>query len=329
VPNPKQVLVLSLGGTIAMSASGGRGVTPQLSGADLVAAVPGLDDVAQVDAESFRQLPGAHLTFDDIAALAERIAAEAERGVDGVVVTQGTDTIEETAFLLDLLLEIDTPVVVTGAMRNPTRPGADGPANLLSAVQVAAALHARGLGVLVVLNDEIHAARFVGKRHSALPSAFSSAVGPLGWVSEGEPRIPVSLPEWITVPGRRTREARVPLVTVVMDDGGEMLAAVAAAEVDGLVVEAFGAGHVPATLVEPLAAAAARMPVVFTSRTGQGEVLRGTYGFPGSETDLIDRGLIPGGWLDGPKSRVLLLAMLRAGFDRPAVRATFECVVRP
>jgi L-asparaginase len=323
----RSVLVLSLGGTIAMSSGDGRGVSPKLTGADLVGAVPELTQVARVDADSFRQLPGAHLTFDDLAALADRIDEAVAGGADGVVITQGTDTIEETAFLLDLLLDVDAPVVVTGAMRNPTLPGADGPANLLAAVQVAASGDARELGVLVVLNDEVHAARFVGKRHSTLPSAFRSAAGPLGWVTEGRPCIPLRLARQITVPRKAAGPGRVALVTAALDDDGGMVTAASAGRYDGIVVEALGGGHVPATLIEPLAEAAARMPVVFVSRTGQGDALRDTYGFPGSETDLIERGLIPGGWLDGPKARILLMALLRAGNDIDSVRARFESAV--
>jgi L-asparaginase len=321
------VLVLSLGGTIAMSTAEARGVQPRLSAEDLIASVPELSRVAQVEAESFRQLPGAHLTFGDVAALAGRIADETAGDVAGVVVTQGTDTLEETAMLADLLLDVEQPVVMTGAMRNPTLPGADGPANLLAAVQVAASGKARGMGVLVVLNDEIHAARFVGKRHSTLPSAFRSVVGPIGWVTEGEPRIPVALRPWITLAREPVKKAHVGLVTVCFDDDGQVLAGAAAGGLDGLVVEALGGGHVPGTLAEPLGEVAARIPVVLASRTGQGENLRRTYSFPGSETDLLDRGLIPGGWFDGPKARVLLAALLRAGYGTAAVRETFESLV--
>ena len=315
--------MLSLGGTIAMSSGSGRGVEPRLTGAELVAAVPALSEVASVEAESFRQLPGAHLTFDDLTALADRIDDEVARGVDGVVVTQGTDTLEETSYFVDLLLDVDAPVVFTGAMRNPTLPGADGPANLLASVQVAASNEARGHGVLVVLNDEIHAARFVAKRHSTLPSAFTSSVGPIGWVTEGRPRIPVSLPGSGTIPRAASSSVRVGLITVVLDDDPATLTAAMGAGLDGLVVEALGGGHVPATLVDALAAAAKQMPVILTSRTGRGETLRETYGFAGSETDLIERGLIPGGPLDGPKARVLLTALLRGGADMGAVRDAF------
>ena len=198
MPNDKDqrpsVTVLALGGTIAMTAGSGPGVVPTLTGEMLVAAVPGLADIAKIDARSFRQLPGAHLQFDDLEALAATIRELSAAGQRGIVVTQGTDTIEETAFALDRLLDLDTPVIVTGAMRNPTLPGADGPANLLAAVQVAISDEARGLGCVVVMNDEVHAARFVRKTHTSSPAAFTSpAAGVIGWVVEGRVRVSVRL----------------------------------------------------------------------------------------------------------------------------------------
>ena len=144
------IRVMSLGGTIAMTQQDGAGVTPTLTAEMLVNAVPGLTQIARVQALSFRQLPSAHLSYDDIESLAEAIRQAAADGVRGVVITQGTDTIEETAMLLDSLLSVSMPVIVTGAMRNPTVSGADGPANLLASVRVAAHESARGLGCLVI-----------------------------------------------------------------------------------------------------------------------------------------------------------------------------------
>lgn len=158
-----RVLLLSMGGTIAMQAGAGPGVVPRLSGEALVAAVPAIGQFARVEARSFRQLPGAHLGFDDLEALALTIEEAAREGFRGVVITQGTDTIEETAFVLDRLLALEMPVIVTGAMRNPTVVGAEGAANLLASIQVAVNSEARHLGCLVVLNDEVHSARFVDR----------------------------------------------------------------------------------------------------------------------------------------------------------------------
>ncbi|MDZ7748754.1 MAG: asparaginase domain-containing protein [Halofilum sp. (in: g-proteobacteria)] len=183
----KRIAVLSLGGTIAMLRADDGGVVPSLSGQALVDAVPELGEVATIEAESFRQVPGVQLSLDDLCALAVHVRERIEAGVDGVVVTQGTDTLEETSFLLDLLHGSDAPVVFTGAMRARQSPGADGPGNLLAAVQTAAADGARGLGSLLVMHDEIHAARFVQKTHVSLPAAFRSYPGPVGWVAEGGP----------------------------------------------------------------------------------------------------------------------------------------------
>lgn len=173
-----KVRVFSLGGTISSTDSEDRGVKPTLTGEALVSDVPRISEVAEVSAVSFRQAASGELTVRDLAELAAEIERSVDGGASGAVVTQGTDTIEETAFALDLLVDRDTPVVVTGAMRNPTLPGADGPANLLAGIQVASSEAARGLGTMVVLNDEIHAARFVRKTHTHSPATFRS--DPLG-----------------------------------------------------------------------------------------------------------------------------------------------------
>jgi L-asparaginase len=167
------VAVFGLGGTIAMTQAPDGGVSPVLSASDLLAAVPGLSDVeAELRVEDFRNKPGASLDFPDLYELAAAINKALADGCVGAVVTQGTDTIEEVAYALDLLLPADTPVVVTGAMRNPTMAGADGPANILAAIKVAASPCARGLGCLVVLNDQVHAARWVHKAHTGSPAAL-------------------------------------------------------------------------------------------------------------------------------------------------------------
>jgi L-asparaginase len=322
-----KVAVLSLGGTISSTnTGGGPGVVPTLSGEALVEDVPQIAEVAEVSAASFRQVASSELTVDDLAELAAEITRRMEDGAAGAVVTQGTDTIEESAFVLDLLVDRDEPVVVTGAMRNPTLPGADGPANLLASVQVAASAVARGLGTVVVLNDEIHAARFVRKSHTQSPATFESPLaGPVGFVSEGTPRVTlrpanrhhVSLPTG-------SRDRPVALLTGALGDDGRLVGEVERLGYAGLVIEAMGGGHLPSVTVEPLASLARDMPVVLASRTGGGEVLRRTYGFPGSETDLLSRGLINAGTLDGRKARLLLSLLLRSGATGEEISATFD-----
>ncbi|NLF04409.1 MAG: asparaginase [Actinomycetales bacterium] len=327
-----RVHVLALGGTIAMTGELGPGVTPRLTAEDLLAATPGLDAVADVQAEQLRQLPSAALTRADLLATARRIIEVLDAGADAVVVTQGTDTIEETAFALDLVLPGPQPVVVTGAMRPANVAGADGPASLLAAVQVAASPAARGAGVLVVFDEQIHAASRVRKGRASSPGAFTSPdTGPLGWVVEGEVHV-------LAVPSRRRtvpdvdaallERIRVGVLPVQLDDDGLLLDAVVGLDRDGrgfdaLVVEAFGGGNVPPSLVGDLASLATRIPVVLTTRTGAGMVHTATYGYPGGGVDLVRAGLIPGGWLDARKARLLLTLLLAAGVGRDELAEWF------
>ncbi len=314
-----RVLVVSLGGTIASTpVARDGGVVPQLSAQDLVAAVPGLADVARVETLSYRQVPSGDLTLADVVALARTIAHHLDGGVDGVVVTQGTDTIEETSFALDVLLDGAAPVVVTGAMRNPTMASPDGPGNLVAAVKVAASPHARALGCVVVMNDEVHAARFVRKTHSSNLATFRSPnAGPLGWVAEERVRL-VTRPTRAATISLTARDDVPPvaLVTCALGDDGRLLERLAALGYRGAVIEGFGAGHVPGVMASAVEALVGEMPVVLCSRTGAGEVLNHTYGFVGSESDLLSRDVVSGGILDARKARVALSLALAASADR-------------
>jgi L-asparaginase len=329
-PGKPRVAAFTLGGTIAMQARPGEGVAPALSASDLLEAVPGLDGAGvELRMHDVVNKPGASLSFGDLFGLAEAIGAAVGDRCAGAVVIQGTDTIEETAYLLDLLVASDAPVVVTGAMRNPSLAGPDGPANILAAIRVAASGCARGLGCVVVMNDQIHAARWVAKAHTASSAAFiSPGFGPLGHVAEGQVYIPVRLrdrsPNFSPVPRRKVR---VGLVTIALGDDG-VLIDVLAEHVQGLVVAAFGAGHVPAGTVTSLANLAARIPVVLASRTGAGPVHHHTYGFPGSETDLLARGLISAGYLAPLKARLLLHLLIATGADTTQIRQTFGATWR-
>lgn len=313
------VTIISLGGTIASVPDETGLAGPRLSAADLVSAIPQLGEMAQVEVRDVARLPSCDVSFRLARDVAAEITEAVARGSAGIVVTQGTDTIEEMSFCLDLLVRTDTPLAVVGAMRHAGLPGMDGAANLLDAVRAVFSPEAVGLGCLVVMNEQIHAARVVRKLHTSSPSAFSSGeLGPLGWIAEGTahlrdrpyPRLTLSVPDDADVP-------RPPLVRIAMDDDGWWLPAIRDMKSPGLVIDAMGGGHVPGWLSDDLVEMAQRVPVVLTSRTGGGEVLTRTYGgFAGSEATLVSGGLIPGGTLDGLKARVLLALLLAAGADR-------------
>jgi len=309
-----------------------------LNAADLVRSVPGIERVAELETLSPMGVASASLAVDDLIGVARLLDARLAADIDGVVVIQGTDSIEETAFLFDLLVRSDKPVVVTGAMRGPTSPGADGPANLMASTIVAASPEAAGLGTLVVLNDQVHAARFVHKMHTALPSAFASPLaGPIGLLAEGRATFhlrvartaQIVLPKEAAGPGqaagpKRAADAPVALLRIALGDDGRLLQALPGLGFRGLVIEGMGAGHVPAALAPMVGELVPAMPVLLSSRVAAGPSFTRTYGYPGSEIDLLGRGALSAGALGGLKARILLMLLLRSGLDRPALAAAIR-----
>jgi L-asparaginase len=317
------IALFTLGGTISMAGS------HRLTGDDLTAAVPGLAEVGHaVEIRDVEKVPSADLTAAKMLDVVDAASKAVADGATGVVVTQGTDNLEETAFLVDQVWPHPQPFVLTGAMRNPTLAGPDGPANLLAAVRVACSREARDLGALVVFKEEIHAARWVRKTHATSTATFVSPnTGPIGHVVEDRVRVLTRPLRLDGVQGRAEPAEldanRVALYTVTMDDDGLLLQGLADTH-QGLVVAGFGVGHVPSALAPVLGELAAVMPVVLTSRTGGGSVLRNTYKSVGSESDLLQRGLIDGGFLDPYKARVLLRLLLATDDDITAAFAQYQ-----
>lgn len=323
------VAIGALGGTIAMTPSEGGAVVPTLSAEKLAAAVPGLGDVAVIRAETLAMLPSPSLDERTVLQALCWAREAVDAGAAGAVLTQGTDTLEETAYLLDLFWDRPQPLVVTGAMRSPQSPGADGPANLMAAVRCAVAPDSRERGVLVAFDDEIHQARWVAKTDSMSTGAFRSPVfGPIGRCVESRVVYGVSggRPAALVTTGLAERLEqplpRVPLVSTYLGDRGDVLDLVAASRPDGVVVAGFGAGHVSAAMAEAVGRAATQMPVVFASRTGSGPTGRAMYGYPGSEVDLVARRAVAAGWLPPVKARLLLWSVLCVG-DADEVREEF------
>ncbi len=325
-PADRPVLAIaSLGGTITMTPQADGGIVPTLQAADLVAAVPGLDVVADLRAATLAARPSASLTETDVLQAVDWARDEVDRGAVGAVIVQGTDTLEETSFLADCVWEHNQPLVFTGAMRGAAQASADGPGNLLASAMVAASPQARGLGAVVVLDDVVHRAALVHKAHTTALSAFASYGGQVaGRVVEGE--------VWLTPAGPRLPARRlpvdaelgfVPICSTYLGDDGRVLRRLLADDPAGIVIAGFGAGHVSELLAEVVFAAVERCPVVVASRIGQGGTTRRTYGFSGSEIDLQRRGAIMAGTLDAVKSRVLLALLVAAGFDNAGIAAEF------
>lgn len=313
----------SLGGTITMLPTPEGGIAPALGAEQLVACVPGLGQVVDVTASTLYRKAAPNLTGADIASALNWARAEVDAGAVGVVLAQGTDTIEETSFLADLWWERPEPLVFTGAMRSPAAAGADGPANLLAACLVAASPAARDQGALVVFDDAVHAAALVRKVHSWAIGAFASPGDRrVGEVREGEVFLAGRRQRRIVL-GPPAKDPNVPILGTFSGDPGTALTSVLNAA-DGLVVAGFGAGHVSEAVADVIGNSAGQVPIVVATRADVGGTLTGTYGYPGSELDLARRGAILAGSLAPAKARTLLWAALAAGMDRVQIANLFH-----
>jgi L-asparaginase len=318
----REVTVLAAGGTIGMTPGAGGGAVPRLDAAGLVEAVPALTGVAGLRARTVSTRPSVQVTAAEALDIARAAATEADAG-RGVVVTHGTDTLEEVALLADLLYAGEAPIVFTGAMRHASALGADGPANLFDAVVVAGAAGAEGLGVLVVFAGAVHAARAVRKADSTAPDAFDSPrLGPIGRVQEGRAWMARRLERFPPVPVAAL-DATVHIVPAALGADGSLVDAALEAGADGLVGVVLGAGHTPPPFLTALKRAATRVPVVVTVRPERGSILRGTYAFEGAERDLRAGPLICAAALTPAAARIKLMACLGAGYARGAIAGAF------
>jgi len=307
----KRITILATGGTIAMThTDAAGGAVPILSGADFLAAIP--RDLAEIRVEEFSNLPSAHFTVDHVWKLSRRVAALVARAeVDGVVVTHGTDVLEESAYLCDITIETRKPIVFTGAMRAASDPGYEGVANLIAAIQTAASDDARDCGTLVVFNDEIHTARDVTKTHTtALETFLSPGFGPIGRVYSDCAVIARKPMYRKFIPATRL-ESNVHLLklAVGMSDGLlEYLVDVVGAR--GIVIEGLGGGRVPPWWLPTIERAVKNgVAIVIASRTGTGRTID-RYGYAGAHRELVQIGCWFTDGLNGQKARMKLMAAL-------------------
>jgi len=321
----KHLHVLFTGGTISMRIDPGtRAAVPALTGEEIVSRVHGLKKEARLTLDDYARLPGPHVTPHWMWRLRGHVQSLLERDdVDGIVVTHGTDTLEETAFLLDLTLESPKPIVFCGAMRTVSEPGWDGPANLMTAVRTAVHPQASDRGVLVAVGEEIFAAAEVTKWHTQRLDAFRSGRGPLAIADRGQVRFQRPAFRGPRLATRRlVSEVDLHVMAAGVDDA--LVRASIAHGARGLVIEATGCGNVPPSVLPGLRSAiAARLAVVVVSRCGQGRVSP-AYGYEGGGQMLRELGVIFGGDLPGPKARIMLMAALGATSDPAQIRALFE-----
>lgn len=320
------IVIVFTGGTISMRHDAALGgAVPALSGRDILAASRGVEDVADIEVDDFGSFPGPHMSVGRMWALRERVIAHLDRGdVQGVVITHGTDTLEESAYLIARSTVTEKPIVFTGAMRAASDLGWDGPANLIAAVRTAASTEACGQGVLVVMGDRIYAGADVTKAHTHMLDAFESpGLGPLGVVDDGRVvfRRETSAVRTVVMAGRLAEP-----VDIIYTCTGADSRLLDASRLDGLgvVVAALGRGNVPPEMVGGIERwIHDRKPVVITSRAQRGRVGH-TYGYPGGGRRLLAAGAIFAGSLRPQQARIDVMLGLGAGLDGAGFRELFD-----
>lgn len=299
------------------------GAVPALSGAEILASVPGWESVGEIEVREFGRFPGPHMTIERMWELRNAILRACAEGAGGVVVTHGTDTIEETVYLLDRSLPPEVPVVVTGAMRNVSELSWDGPANLMAALRVAASPGSRGRGAMVVMDERIIQGAEVVKTHTEEFGTFQSPNwGPLGIVDKGEV---LFYRESRRKPTLAPPDPRCPvdLVKIVAGADSRLIEASLESGAHGVVLEALGRGNVPPAVVPGIRRwLDAAKPVVVTSRSLRGRVLD-TYAYAGGGHELREMGVIFADHLTGQQARIeLMLAIGTGGEVRPLIEST-------
>lgn len=308
-----KILIINTGGTIAMSEDQSTGsVSP--SGTNPLAQNAHLFDlIGEIVVEDLFNLPSPHMREENMLVLQQRIVQAEKEGYEGIVVTHGTDTLEETAYFLELTTNLNIPIVVTGAMRSSNEIGADGLANLRSSLIVAASPESRDKGVVVVMNDEVHTATYVTKTHTTNVATFQTPTfGPLGLVSKSEVIYFQKLLRREYYPVDALVD-KVYLLKAYAGMDGMLIGSVADLPAKGLVIEALGAGNLPpATLPNLQRCLELQIPVVLVSRAFNG-VTYDVYDYLGGGKQLKRDGVIFTTGLSGQKARIKLLVLLSAG----------------
>ncbi|PZJ36920.1 L-asparaginase [Staphylococcus aureus] len=320
----KHLLVIHTGGTISMSQDqSNKIVTNDTNPISMHQDV--INQYAQIDELNPFNVPSPHMTIQHVKQLKDIILeAVTNKYYDGFVITHGTDTLEETAFLLDLILGIEQPVVITGAMRSSNEIGSDGLYNYISAIRVASDEKARHKGVMVVFNDEIHTARNVTKTHTSNTNTFQSPNhGPLGVLTKDRVQFH-HMPYRQQALENVNDKLNVPLVKAYMGMPGDIFSFYSREGIDGMVIEALGQGNIPPSALEGIQQLVSlNIPIVLVSRSFNG-IVSPTYAYDGGGYQLAQQGFIFSNGLNGPKARLKLLVALSNNLDKAEIKSYFE-----
>lgn len=322
----KKVAVVFNGGTISMKVDPKlKAAVPSLTGEEVMTMVTGIEEYAQIESYNFSNLPSPQMSPETMLELSKYIQKLLNReDITGVVVTHGTDTLEETAFLLDLTIRSEKPVVVTGAMRNGSELGYDGPANLAASICTVISNEAKNRGVLVCLNDDLNCASEVTKSNSMSLDTFKSPnFGPIGIVDSNEV---IFYRDSIKKQHIETDkvESRVDLIKCAAGMDSKIINYCIEQGTKGFVVEALGRGNVPPLMVEGMQNAINKgIPIVLVSRCFQGRVLD-SYGYHGGGKELRNMGVIFGDNLPGQKARIKLMLALSKTNKINEIKDIFE-----
>ena len=314
----KKLLILHTGGTISMSEGKDGKVSPSERN-PLLDTLEKLNHPAQLFQESIFNVPSPHINLTHWLTLKARIEkAVNDEFYDGIVITHGTDTLEETAYFLDLALNINVPVAITGAMRSSNELGADGLINLQSAILVALSPESRSKGVLVVMNDEIHHAQFVTKTHTTNVATFQTPTfGPCGLITKNNVLYFQQLTVYERFPVREIRYSNIQVIKAYAGMDSFLLTQLAQHGCDGVIIEALGAGNLPPDSLSGVnALLEANIPVVLVSRAFHG-VTQDVYDYLGGGKQLKQQGVIFTTGLSGQKARIKLMVLLNQQREKP------------
>jgi L-asparaginase len=321
-----KILVVFTGGTFSMKIDKKTGgAIPRYSGSELLKKIPDAKKLAEISCYDFGKYPGPHMTPELMMALSRKIRElMEEEEYRGIIITHGTDTLEETAYFLDLTIKNEIPIVVTGSMKNSSEPDWDGPRNLMDAIHICLNDNCRNIGVLVCLNGEINAASEVTKIYTEQIDSFTSLdFGALGFVQNG--RVVLNrLPRKIETLETEKLVSNVDLLTVYAGMNDKFFRYSADSGTEGIVVEALGVGNVPPPAFEGIKYAVEKgIPIVLVSRCPAGETLD-IYSYPGAGKWLHKLGVIFTDYLNGQKARIKLMLALGITKDKRALRKLFE-----